>query len=59
MVRRVFSPLVILALIQHTLGIALSPPSLAQRWHIRRPRGTLKVVDLTYASLDPRIKYAD
>jgi len=39
--------LAIVALIQLILGIALTPPSLAQEWERRvKPRGTIRVVDL-------------
>ena len=50
MSRRVFFALAILAFIQLSLSIALSPPSLAQEWTVRgKQQGTLKVVDLGIA----------
>jgi len=52
--------LAILALIQFTLGIALSPPSLAQEWELRvKPRGVLKVVDLKSISMSAFLNYAE
>jgi peptide/nickel transport system substrate-binding protein len=59
MSRRAFISLVILTLIQLSLGIALSPPSLAQEWKFRRPRGTLKVVDLLLPSTAVMLNYAE
>jgi len=51
--------LAILAFIQFSLGIALTPPSLAQEWKFRRPRGTLKVVDLFMPSVSLMLNYAE
>ena len=48
--RMIFSPLAILAFILFSLAIALSPPSLAQEWHLRKPRGTIRVVDFFFPS---------
>jgi len=59
MSRRVFFPLAILALIQLSLGIVLSPVSTAQEWAFRRPRGTLKVVNLGSPSPSVAINYAE
>ncbi len=59
MSRRIFFSLAILAFIQLSLGIALSPPSLAQEWKVRKPRGTLKVVDLLYPSGSVAKNYAE
>jgi len=59
MSRRVFLLLVILAFIQFFLSIALSPPSLAQEWQFRRPKGTLKVVDLWVPSVSLLRNYAE
>jgi len=41
-----FLPLAILALLQLTLGTTLPRTSLAEEWKFRKPRGTLKVVEL-------------
>jgi hypothetical protein len=46
MIRIVFLLSAILAFIQFNLSIFLSLRCLAQEWTFRRPRGTLKVVDL-------------
>ena len=47
MLRCVSFSLAILTFIQFILGIALSPPSMAQEWAVRgKQQGTLKVVDL-------------
>jgi len=51
--------LLVLAVFQFVLGIALSPPSLAQEWQYRRPRGTLKVVDLWVPSSSAMLSYAE
>ena len=60
MSRRVFFPLAILALIQFSLGIALSSPSLAQEWAIRgKPRGTLRVVSLVLPFVVAKENYAE
>ena len=60
MSRRVFFGLAILAFIQLSLDIALSPPSLAQEWAIRgKPRGTLKVVNLFLPSASALKNYAE
>jgi peptide/nickel transport system substrate-binding protein len=59
MSRRIFLPLAILAFIQFSLGIALTPLSLAQEWAIRRPRGTLKVADLLLPSASVVHNYAE
>ena len=53
MMRIRFSSLVILALIQFTLVVALSPPSLAQEWKFQvKRRGTLKAVELGNALVE-------
>ncbi len=60
MSRRIFFSLAILAFIQFSLGIALSPPSLAQEWAVQvKPRGTLKVVDLWIPSASTMFNYAE
>ena len=60
MSRRVFFPLAILAFIQLSLGIVLSPPSLAQEWAFGvKPKGTLKVVDLLLPSASIVWNYAE
>jgi len=60
MSRRVFFPLAVLAFIQLSLGIALSPSSLAQQWELRvKPSGTLKVVDLWAPSISAALNYAE
>jgi len=59
MSRHVFFPLVLLALIQLSLSIAISPPSLAQEWKIRRSRGTLRVVDLNVPDVSMNLMYSD
>jgi peptide/nickel transport system substrate-binding protein len=60
MSRRVFFPLAVLAFIQLSLGIALSPSSLAQEWELRvKPSGTLKVVDLWAPSISAALNYAE
>ena len=60
MKRIIFFPLTIFAFIQFTLGIALSPPSLAQEWAVRvKPRGTLRVVDLFQPSVSVIRNYAE
>ena len=59
MLRIRFSPLVILVLFQLILGIALLPPSLAQEWAFRRPRGTVRVVDLYLPSVSVMLNYAE
>jgi len=52
--------LVILALIQFVLSIALSPPSFGQDWELRvKPRGTLRVVDLLLPSVSTMLNYAE
>jgi ABC-type transport system substrate-binding protein len=58
MSRRVFFGLAIL-FIQFSFSIALSPPSLAQEWALRRPRGTLRVVDLFLPSVSVMHNYAE
>jgi peptide/nickel transport system substrate-binding protein len=55
MPRRIFFSLAILAFIQFSLGIALTPLSLAQEWQVRRPRGTLKVAELYVPSVSARL----
>jgi len=59
MSRRVFFILAILAAIQFSLGILLSPPSLAQEWAVGGARGTLKVVDLGAPSVSAAVNYAE
>jgi len=59
MLRRGFFSLAVLAFIQFSLGIALSTLSLAQEWHLRRPRGTLRVVDLHVPSGSVMFNYAE
>ncbi len=60
MSRRVLFPLAILAVIQFSFGIALSPTSLAEEWKFRvKPRGTLKVVDLFLPSASALWNYAE
>ena len=57
--RLLFSPLAILVFIQFCIGIAISPPSLAQEWEIRKNRGTLKVLDLYEPSGSTMWNYAE
>ena len=60
MKRIIFSSLVVLALIPFSLGIFLSPSSLAQEWAIRgKLQGTLKVVDLFMPSTSVQMNYSD
>jgi len=60
MSRRVFLSLARLAFLQFTLGIALSPPSLAQEWALRvKPTGTLRVAHLDYAAWSAMYNYAE
>ncbi len=60
MSRRVFLPLAILAMLQFSIGIALSPPSLAQEWAVRgKQQGTIKVVDLHGPSTSVNLNYAE
>ncbi len=59
MSRRAFISLGILAFIQFSLGIALSPPSLAQEWEARRSRGTLRGVDLYNSEVSMNLMYSD
>jgi peptide/nickel transport system substrate-binding protein len=59
MIKLLFSPLAIVALIQFMLGTALSPPSLAQEWHFRRPKGTLRVVDFFLPTASLLQNYAE
>jgi len=58
MSRRVFFVLAIL-FIQFSFSIALAPPSLAQEWAFRRPRGTVRVVDLFLPSVSVMLNYAE
>jgi peptide/nickel transport system substrate-binding protein len=60
MKRIILTSLAILAFILFTLGIALSPPSLAQEWKFRvKPQGTLRVVDLFIPSASILWNYAE
>jgi len=59
MSRRIFFVLAILAFIQFSFSIAISPTSLAQEWKFRRPRGTLKVVDLFMPSMSTKLNYGE
>jgi peptide/nickel transport system substrate-binding protein len=60
MKRIIFFPLAILAFIQFSLGIFLSPPSLAQEWEFRvKPRGTLGVVHFVIPSASALMNYAE
>ena len=60
MVRTMFHPLAIAALIQLTLGMGMSLPSLAQEWEMRvKPRGTLRVVELHRPSASIMVNYAE
>jgi peptide/nickel transport system substrate-binding protein len=60
MSRRVFFSLAILACIQFTPAIYLSPPSLAQEWAVRvKPQGVLKAVDLWIPSISVVQSYAE
>jgi peptide/nickel transport system substrate-binding protein len=59
MSRRAFTSLTILVFIQFSLGIVLSTPSLGQEWAVRRPRGTLKVVNLFVPSVSTMRNYAE
>ena len=60
MARIKFYRLLIVALIQLSFGIALSPPSLAQEWAVRgKPRGTLRVVDLLIPTVSATVNYAE
>jgi len=49
----------ILALVQFLLAFALSPPSLAQEWALRKPRGTLTIVDLLNPASSVMENYAE
>jgi peptide/nickel transport system substrate-binding protein len=52
--------LLILALFQFTVVVALSAPSLGQEWQVRvKPRGTLKVVDLGHPWAAAKCLYHD
>ena len=57
--RLLFSHLAILALFQFTVLIALSSPSVAQEWEVRKPRGTLRVVDMYWPLVSVSLMYAD
>jgi peptide/nickel transport system substrate-binding protein len=59
MSRRKFFLLAILAFIQFTLSIILSPPSLAQEWHLRKHRGSLRVLDLREPWTSLWLNYAE
>jgi len=50
--------LAILAFIQFSLSIALPPPSMAQEWHLRKTRGTLRVVDLVSPGVAANLLYS-
>jgi ABC-type transport system substrate-binding protein len=58
MSRRISFSLAILVFIQFILGIVLSTPTLAQEWKFRRPRGTLRVMDLFLPSASVAVNYA-
>jgi len=45
--------------LQFILCISFSLPSLAEDWKVRRPRGTLKVVDFKHPSMSVRLSYAE
>jgi len=59
MKRIIFLTLAILAFIQFSLGIALTPPSLAQEWEVREARGTITVVDLFQPTVSVMLNYAE
>lgn len=59
MKRIVFLPLAILAFIQFSFCVLLSPPSLAKEWHVRKTRGTLRVVDLGIPGVSVNLMYSD
>lgn len=59
MSRRVSLPLAILTFILFSLAIFLSPPSLAQEWHLRKTRGTIRVVDLGIPEVSMNLMYSD
>jgi peptide/nickel transport system substrate-binding protein len=51
--------LAILAFIQFSIGIALSPQCLAQEWEVRETRGTIRVVDLFQSTVSVMLNYAE
>ncbi len=57
--RRVFLPLAILALIQFSLGIFLSPSSLAQEWEVQETQGTVRVIDFIHSAVSVMLNYAE
>ena len=59
MKRIIFFSLAILAFIQFSLAIALSPPSVAQEWEIQKARGTITVVDLFQPTVSVMLNYAE
>ncbi len=60
MPRRLFFVSALLAFIQLSLGIVLSPPSLAQEWEVRvKPKGIIRVVDLHDPSPSAVMNYAE
>ena len=59
MKRIIFCFLTVLAFIQFSLSVFFSPPSLAKEWHVRKPRGTLRVVDLGTPGVSVNLMYSD
>ena len=59
MLRRYFFFLAVSMVIGLCQNIALSPPSLALGWEIRKPRGTIKVVDLYLPAVSAMLMYSD
>jgi len=59
MKRIIFFPFAILVFIQFTLGLALSPLSMAQEWEIQKARGTITVVDLFQPTVSVMFNYAE
>jgi hypothetical protein len=51
--------LLISTIVQLVLTIALIMSSLSQEWEVRRPKGTLKVVDLGISEISALLNYAE
>ena len=59
MKRILLSPLAILTFILVSIDVLLSPPSFAREWEVRKPRGTIRVVDLTFSDVSMNVLYSD
>ena len=59
MTRSRFAPLLLLVILLFSPGIALSPASVAKEWTVRKPRGTLRVVDLRFSSISMMLNYGE